>query len=140
MAPEDLACVERSWSVLRHRRRRLLQELAAHVGDAPTSPVDAPARAEWLLAAVEELVGLLATPSALAEHARAVGARWQDPCRAPSFAIEGRAWMAAASRTADDWTQETEAAWRQAWLLLSDVLAAESLSPFAAERPPGRRP
>ena len=37
-----------------------------------------------------------------------------------------------ASRAAcPTWTDRTERAWRQAWLLLSDVLAAESLSPFA---------
>ena len=39
--------------------------------------------------------------------------------------------MSAARKACPDWTIVEDRAWRQAWLLLSDVLAEESLSPFA---------
>ena len=87
-------------------------------------------RAEWLLCAVEALVGLLSAPSRLAACARDVGKTWPDPCTAPSFGVEGRAWMGAARECLAGWSDRTEAAWCQAWLLLSEVLAAEALSPF----------
>jgi hypothetical protein len=91
-------------------------------------------RARWLLSAVEQLVDLLPAPSLLADRARDLGATWPDPCTAPCFAIEGSAWMGAARDCAPTWTESTEAAWRQAWFLLSDVLAAETLSPFTDDR------
>ena len=50
---------------------------------------------------------------------------------APSFAVEGAAWLAAAADCCPAWCDADAAAWRQAWLLLSDVLAVEALSPFA---------
>ena len=46
-------------------------------------------------------------------------------------AVDGTAFMAAAAACAGRWTRTTESAWRQAWLLLADELAAEALSPFA---------
>jgi len=131
MTPEDLLTVERSWSDLRTRRAPLLAALARRFA-AMAHPSIAPGRrAEWLLGAVEELVGLLSAPSQLATHARDVGKTWPDPCTAPSFGVEGRAWMDASRECLPSWTDRTEASWCQAWLLLSDVLAAEALSPFA---------
>jgi hypothetical protein len=43
--------------------------------------------------------------------------------------------MGAARACLPTWTDRTEVAWCQAWLLLSDVLAAEALSPFSDELP-----
>ena len=45
--------------------------------------------------------------------------------------LDGSAWMIAARDACTTWTDSCEHAWRQAWLLLSDVLSNESLSPFA---------
>ncbi len=131
MSPDDLTTVQRSWSELRRGRDPLLAALTRCFEAAPISSLPADVRAAWLLDAVEELVGLLSAPSRLAERARVLGETWPDPLIAPSFAIEGRAWMGAACECLPTWSDRTEVAWRQAWLLLSDVLAAESLSPFA---------
>ena len=131
MSPDDLTTVQRSWSELRRQRDSLLAGLTRRFDVAPASPLAAAVRAAWLLDAVEELVGLLSAPSSLAERARALGETWPDPLIAPSFAIEGRTWMGAARECLPTWSERTELAWRQAWLLLSDVLAAEALSPFA---------
>ena len=67
--------------------------------------------------------------------ARALGETWPDPLVAPCFATEGRAWLGAAAECQPSWSPSFETAWRQAWLLLSDVLAAESLSPFQSPNP-----
>jgi hypothetical protein len=134
MTPDDLNAVQRSWSELRVRRVLLLAALARRFHGASSSPGGAAVRAGWLLAAVEELVGLLPCPSQLAERARDLGETWPDPLIAPSYAIDGRAWMGAARECLATWSERTEDAWRQAWLLLSDVLAAETLSPFT-DRP-----
>jgi hypothetical protein len=131
VTPDDLATVQRSWAQLRLRRAVLLDALTAGFADRGATAVPPDARASWLLGAVEELVGLLATPSALADHARELGSTWPDPCTAPSYAVEGTTWQAAARACLPTWTERTGAAWQQAWLLLSDVLAAEALSPFA---------
>ena len=131
MSPDDLTTVQRSWSELRRGRDPLLAALTRCLDAAPISSLPADVRAAWLLDAVEELVGLLSAPSRLAERARVLGETWPDPLIAPSFATEGRAWMGAARECLPTWSERTEVAWRQAWLLLSDVLAAESLSPFA---------
>ncbi|MGD9701214.1 MAG: hypothetical protein AB7Q42_12665 [Acidimicrobiia bacterium] len=135
MSPDDLSSVERSWSELRGRRAPLLAGLTSRfvaLGEhaAPT-PEAAGVRAHWLLAAVEELVGLLSAPSHLEARARELGERWPDPLTAPSYGVDGCAWMGAAGECLPTWSQRTETAWKQAWLLLSDVLAAEALSPFA---------
>ena len=131
MSPDDLSAVQRSWSELRLRRDPLAAALSRRFEEAPISSLAANVRAAWLLDAVQELVGLLSAPSRLAERARILGETWPDPLIAPSYAIEGRAWMGAAYECLPTWSERTEGAWRQAWLLLSDVLAAESLSPFA---------
>jgi DNA-binding SARP family transcriptional activator len=138
VTPDDLAAVERSWSELRTRRAALLAALTAlteRFEVAPPSPMGPAVRAQWLLGAVEELVELLPAPSRLAARARDLGETWPDPLTAPCFGVEGRAWMGAARECLPTWTDRTEVAWCQAWLLLSDVLAAEALSPFADERP-----
>lgn len=130
MTPDDLSAVQGSWSELRRLRDPLLDALARRFAPLTASPAAAAQRAGWLFAAVDELVGLLPSPSHLAVRARSLGESWPDPLTAPSFAVEGRAWMEAAAACFGRWSDDTEAAWRQAWLLLSDVLAAEALSPF----------
>jgi hypothetical protein len=130
MTPDDLVTVERSWAELRARRDPLLAALERRFEAAVGSPTAAGLRAAWLLCAVEELVGLLPAPSRLATRARDIGETWPDPCTAPCFGVEGRVWMGAARECLPTWTDRAEAAWCQAWLLLSDVLAAEALSPF----------
>jgi hypothetical protein len=140
VTPEDLRIVHRSWSGLRRRRAPLLAALTRRFEAAAPAPIAPAIRAGWLLGAVEELIDLLSAPSLLAEQARALGATWPDPLTAPSFGIEGRAWLGAAGECLATWSEGTEAAWRQAWLLLSDVLAAEALSPFADGPPPGEEP
>jgi hypothetical protein len=132
MTPEDLRTVQRTWSQLRLLRAPLLTALALRFDAVEHSMPEAERRATWLVDAVEDLVGLLATPSRLADHARVLGESWPDPLTAPCFAVEGRAWLDAASDCLPTWSERAEASWRQAWLLLSDVLAVEALSPFTA--------
>ena len=142
MTPEDLDIVEQSWSALRGRRAAILLALTRRFdATAPfdatvPSSIEAAHRAEWLFCAVEELVELLSVPSRLADRARDLGETWPDPLTAPSYAVEGRAWMGAAGDCLATWSDRTAAAWRHAWLLLSEVLAAETLSPFADCPPP----
>jgi hypothetical protein len=140
VTPDDLCIVQRTWEQLRTRRATVLSALIAWFDELGPSSIDAAARAGWLFGAVDELVGLLAAPSSLATRARALGATWPDPLTAPSFAIEGRAWLAAGSACAPTWSDETATAWKQAWLLLSDVLAAEALSPFVVDPNPNPNP
>ncbi len=130
MTPEDLTRVQSSWTNFVHARTRVLAVLAEWFEPVARPTFSAARRAEWLFEAVEELVDLLSAPSCLADHARRLAQTWPDPRRAPCFAIEGRAWMGAASACLAEWSPSLERAWRQAWLLLSDVLAAETLSPF----------
>jgi hypothetical protein len=137
MTPDDLSIVERCWAELRCRRAPLLAGLTRRFEAAAPSPIPPAVRAGWLVGAVDELVGLLSAPSRLAARARRLGETWPDPLAAPSFGIDGRAWMAAAGECLPNWSERTEAAWRQAWHLLSDVLATETLSPFTDEGRPG---
>jgi hypothetical protein len=130
MNPDDVSTVQRSWAELRRSRQPLLDELTRGFADFEPSAMSPDSRAVWLLAAVEELVGLLPAPSRLAAHARLLGETWPDPLTAPCYGVEGRVWMAAAGACSANWSAATEAAWCQAWWLLSDVLAAETLSPF----------
>ena len=138
MTPDDLLTVQRSWTQLRRRRAELVVALAHRFAAVTGSPIPPSVHATWLCAAVDELVGLLGAPSRLAAQARRLGATWPDPQSAPSFAVEGRAWLAAADECLADWTDETAAAWREAWFLLSDVLATEALSPFVDDAPSDR--
>src|SRR4051812_28949997 len=108
VTPDDLKHVQRSWAELCDRRESLLAELTLSFQSNPASPCDACSRAEWLLCAVEELVELLPAPSTLASRARVLGDRWPDPLTAPSFEIDGRAWMAAATRCSSMWSDTIE--------------------------------
>ena len=131
MTPEDVSVVKQSWSELRRLRAPLVDGLARRFDGGGTDSRAAGARrAHWLFTVVEQLVELLPSPSRLGTHARVLGETWPDPLTAPSFAVEGRAWMGAACDCLASWSDRTDAAWRQAWLLLSEVLAAETLSPF----------
>ena len=133
MTPDDLVTVERSWAELRTAAAPPAGRPHPAVRGRRAPGLPAGRRAEWLLSAVEALVGLLSAPSRLAACARDVGKTWPDPRTAPSFGVEGRAWMGAARECLAGWSDRTEAAWCQAWLLLSEVLAAEALSPFCDE-------
>ncbi len=135
MTPEALAAVQRSWAEIGAVPDALVAALTRCFETAGPSVIPPAGRAEWLLGAVATLVGLLPVPSRLAARARDVGRTWPDPLAAPCFVVEGRAWMAAASECSERWCDATESAWHQAWLLLSDVLAAEALSPFADPQP-----
>jgi hypothetical protein len=134
MTPAELAAVWASWSHLRRRRADVVLELARWYQAAGVP--EAVRRAAWLSDAVEQLVDQLASPSRLADRARALAETWPDPTCPPTYAVDGRAWEAAARRVAPVWPVHTERAWQQGWYLLSEVLAAETLSPFG-ER--GRR-
>jgi hypothetical protein len=130
MSPEDLAAVVDSWAELQLRREALADRLAASYG-AVLSPHTADQRARWLVNAVAELAGLLTAPSQLAARAREVAETLPQPSSTPTFVLDGNAWMIAAREVSASWSNCLEHAWRQAWLLLSEVLAIESLSPFA---------
>lgn len=132
MSPEDLGAVERSWAELGGRRAALVGRLTDWFATVEESSIDPAVRAAWLVDAVAELVGLLTAPSRLADRARVLATTWPDDCSSPTFGAEGRAWMNAAAAVSRAWTDRVERAWLHAWLLLSEVLAAESLSPFAA--------
>ena len=130
MSPDDLAVVERSWDELRRGRGALVQHLAGSYGIVtPTS--DAEARAGWLCDAVADSSGCLSAPSQLELRARQLADTWPDPGSAPSFRVDGVGSMQGAGVVCPTSTARSERAWRRAWLLLSDVLAEESLSPFA---------
>ena len=129
MTSDDVSTVQQSWVELRRRRAALLDELTRRFEDAG-SPAAADLRAAWLLTAVEALVDLLSAPSGLAPRARELGETWPVPGTAPCLGLEGQAWLAAAGACSPNWSQATERAWRQGWLLMCDVLAAETISPF----------
>ena len=128
--PDELSVVARSWTELRTRPDVLVDRLVDALSPL-VAPWAAEQRARWLVDSVADLVGLLTTPSRLGERARGLAPTWPDPSSPPSFRIDGRAWLSAAREACPDWTILEDRAWRQAWLLLSDVLAEESLSPFA---------
>ena len=131
MTPDDVVVVERSWDQLRLRRDDLADRLAESFC-AVRLPATAQRRAFWLVDSVAELVGLLTAPSQLGRRARQLFATWPDPGSSPSFRVDGQAWISAARDVCPTWTDSVEDAWRHAWLLLSDVLADEALSPFIA--------
>jgi hypothetical protein len=139
VSPDDLAAVDRSWAQLRRRRAELVEHLETSFSAAGSPEVAAP-RARWLVEAVAELVGLLTAPSRLGGRARRLAETWPVAGTAPCFGVEGQAWMRAARDVGPGWTHRTEDAWRHAWLLLSDVLAEEALSPFATHPATEGRP
>ena len=130
MRPEDIATVERSVAELRQQGPALHDHLEASFRAAGVTR-DAARRARWLVSAVAELAALLAVPSRLEVRARDIAETVPDGDPAPTFGVDGRAWMRAARELCPAWSDRTEAAWHHAWLLLSNVLDNESLSPFA---------
>jgi hypothetical protein len=139
VSPDDLDAVGRSWADLRGRQAELVEQLEAAFRSVGPVELAAP-RARWLVDAVAELVGLLPTPSRLGQRARELAGTWPLEGTAPTFAVDGHAWMQAGRHASPSWTGQTEEAWRHAWLLLSDELAEQALSPFAVPRPPARQP
>lgn len=130
VSPDDLVAVDRSWADLSGRQDELIARLEMSFRSA--RPADlAAASARWLVEAVAELVGLLPTPSRLGERARQLATTWPVEGTAPTFAVEGQAWMQAGRGVCASWTDRTERSWRHAWLLLADELAEQALSPFA---------
>lgn len=69
MSPDDLAAVGRSWAGLQGRREPLLAQLEACFAAVEPSGLAA-ACAQWLVDAVDELVGLLTAPSRLGAVSR----------------------------------------------------------------------
>lgn len=130
MSPEDLALVGETWTELQHCRREIVASLGESYGAVLADEV-AEQRARWLVDAVSQLVNLLSAPSQLADRARQLAQSLPGSVTAPTFVLDGNAWMIAARETCPTWTDRCEHAWRQAWVLLSDVVANESLSPFA---------
>jgi hypothetical protein len=130
VSPDDLDAVDRSWADLCRRQDELVARLELMFRSGHPADLAEP-RARWLVAAVAELVGLLPTPSRLGERARQLAATWPVEGTAPTFDVEGQAWMRAGRGVCPSWTDRTEEGWRHAWLLLSDELAEQALSPFA---------
>lgn len=130
MSPEELAQVCESWTELQHRRGQIVASLGEMYCSVLAEQVAAD-RARWLVDAVAELVTLLSSPSQLGDRARELAQRLPGADTAPTFVLDGSAWTIAARDACSIWTDSCEHAWHQAWLLLSDVLANESLSPFA---------
>ena len=130
MSPDDLAAVEQSWVGLRELRSELVTELESAFALVEPADLAAP-RADWLFDAVAALVGLLTAPSVLGNRARELATTWPVPDTPPSFRVEGQAWMRAAGAVCSCWSEHAELAWRRAWLLLSEVLAEDALSPFS---------
>jgi hypothetical protein len=129
MSPDDLAIVDRSWAELQPLRDSLVASLSASLPGCDLSQADA--RARWLIDSVTELVGLLRAPSDLAAAARRRAAMFPCDRSGPTFSVDGRAFLRAAAAIGPSWSPRDDSAWRQAWLLLADVLAEQSLSPFA---------
>ena len=144
MSPDDIAVVQRSWAGLRRRRDDLVRRLALELGALDVIDTGdvamAARRAAWLVGSVDELTGLLRSASRLEARARELFADWPVAGVTPTFAVDGTAWMAAARSVAPSWSDEMARAWRRAWLLVSEVLALDALSPFAAASLPGSEP
>lgn len=131
MSPDDLATVRCSWAALVPAAPQLVEVLADVLANDVDVVEEAQPRAHRLVEAVAELVDLLATPSRLGQRARQLAESWPDGSPSPSFRVDGQAWIAAATFCDPRWTAGTEQAWRQAWLLLAEELAEDSLSPFS---------
>jgi hypothetical protein len=128
VTPDDLAEVQRTWSELQVGGSDLHAALTARLSAVGAAmPAE---RAAWLLGAIANLVDLLSSPSRLAERAREVVASWPDPGGRPSYAVDGVAWAGAAASCVPDWSAQTALAWRHGWLLVCEIMAAETLSPF----------
>jgi len=134
MSPEQLALVCESWADLRTRCDSITDRLAQSYSTVIELD-QAGQRARWMVHAVTELVGLLTSPSLLADRARELAQSLPASAIALTFTLDGNAWMNAGRDVCPVWTESCEQAWRGAWLLLSDVVANESLSPFTATPP-----
>jgi hypothetical protein len=134
MTPDDLMLVRRSWTTIRQRRAAFVARLAAAID----STADADRYARRVVEAADELIDLLATPSALGVRARAIADTWPPALPLPRPEIDGAAWRQAASEVCAPWTSRDDEAWHRAWLLLFEVLAADALDPF--EPPTGSAP
>ena len=132
MTPDDVIAVQRSWADLSDLgdvvRAAFATQLARRAGMAP---VGALARAAWLLGAVDELVGLLPSTSRLQGRARDLSGARPPHSPPPSLAMDADAWLAAVAPLAPAWSDALAGSWRGAWLLLTELLAGEILSPFA---------
>jgi hypothetical protein len=130
MTPDDLALVRRSWTGLRQRRDIFLERLQVELLGSIAERETAAERARRLVDAADELLDSLATPSDLAVRARAVAAAWPTTTPLPRLDIDAVAWRRAAAETCPARSDSDDAAWHRAWLLLTDVLAEDSLAPF----------
>jgi hypothetical protein len=131
VSPDDLATVRCSWAALAPAGPQLVEVLSDILANDVDVVDEAQPRARRLVDAVAELVDLLATPSSLGQRARQLAESWPNGSPSPSFRVDGQAWIAAATFCDPCWTACTEQAWRQAWLLLAEELAEDSLSPFS---------
>jgi hypothetical protein len=129
MTPDELVQVERSWAVLRRRREAFIERLAAAL-DSATTPRGADEHARLLVDVADQLVGALATPSLLQARARTLLDTRLPEALVPRCGTDGVAWRRAASEVCIPWSSADDTAWSHAWLLLADVLAADSLAPF----------
>ncbi|MET0908604.1 MAG: hypothetical protein ABWZ99_03975 [Ilumatobacteraceae bacterium] len=137
MTPDDLLTVRRSWTEIRRRRASFVERLEAALDSIAGPATAAAVHARQLIAAADELVDVLATPSELATRARAIVAAWPPEAELPRLGVDEMAWRRAASEVSTSWSEADDLAWHHAWLLLADVLAEESLTPFDA--PSGAR-
>jgi len=130
MTPDDVALVRQSWRRLRVDGEALQARIAHHLMAESMPVAVATRRAEWLVRAMDHLVHLLPAPSRLSSAAHAECESCPDTDTAPCSLADGRAWVGAL-RDLPGWSPADEHAWQQAWVLLADVLAAETLSPFS---------
>jgi hypothetical protein len=125
MTSEEIRIVGDSWCAATARDDGALTDaLAASLG--------ADVAARWLCDGVDELVGLLATPSTLGARARSLDRMRPPGVPTPRFAVEGVALLSAVRTVCDALPDQVEHAWRRAWHLLAEELAAEQLSPFSS--------
>ena len=100
MTPDDLTAVRRSWTELRRRRAAFLERLDAALGSIG-GPSDG-GRAGRLVAAADELVDVLATPSDLAARARTIVTAWPPTIGLPRLDVDAIAWRRARRRGLPD--------------------------------------
>jgi hypothetical protein len=127
MTSDDITIVERSWRIAAGPPHRY--EL--HTATCRQLGHDVAAdHARWLLASVDALVGLLGTPSELGPRARRLDADRPVGVPSPTWVLDGAALLAALRSVDDDLcAPDVELAWRRAWHLLAEELAADDLSP-----------
>jgi hypothetical protein len=134
MTPEDVVVVQRSWTRLVAQREAFAARLGAALAVQRGMAIGPP-HAARLLAIADELIPLLATPSALAARVGALVSTWPPGAPAPSVEVDADTWALVARDLLATWTPHDEVAWRRAWVLLVDVLAADCLAPFPGPAP-----